>query len=101
MSAFSDKINSETPTLVDFHAIWCGPCKTQEPILKSAHKKFGDKVSFLKVDIDKNPNASSFYQVKAVPTLILFKKGEIKWRHSGVVAEQELEQILKQHITHV
>ncbi len=97
MSAFSDKINSDKPTLVDFHAIWCGPCKMQEPILKSAHKKFSDKVSFLKVDIDKNPNAAAAYQIKGVPTLILFKKGEIKWRHSGVVSEQVLSQELTRY----
>lgn len=98
MSAFSEKINSDKPTLVDFHAVWCGPCKMQEPILKSAHKKFGDKVSFLKVDIDKNPNASAAYQIKGVPTLILFKNGEIKWRHSGVVSEQVLSQELNRYI---
>lgn len=98
MSAFSDKINSAKPTLVDFHAVWCGPCKMQDPILKSAHKKLGDKVTFLKVDIDKNPQVASFYNIKGVPTLILFKNGQIKWRHSGVVSEHELEQTLRQNI---
>jgi len=98
MSAFTDKINSDKPTLVDFHADWCGPCKMQEPILKSVHKKIGDKVSFLKVDIDKNPRASSSYQIEGVPTLLLFKNGEIKWRHSGVVSAHVLEQVLTQHI---
>ncbi|MEP6793314.1 MAG: thioredoxin [Saprospiraceae bacterium] len=98
MSAFSDKINSDKPTLVDFHAVWCGPCKMQEPILKSAHTKFADRVSFLKVDIDKNPNAAASYQIKGVPTLILFKNGEIKWRHSGVVSEQVLKQELTRYI---
>jgi thioredoxin 1 len=98
MSAFTDKINSSKPTLVDFHADWCGPCKMQEPILKAAHKKLGDKVSFLKVDVDKNQGASSLYQIRAVPTLILFKNGEIKWRHSGVVSAHELEQVLTQYL---
>jgi len=98
MSAFSDKINSAKPTLVDFHAVWCGPCKMQEPILKTALKKFGDKVSFLKVDVDKNPQASTFYQVRGVPTLILFKNGEIIWRHSGVVSAHILDQTLTQYI---
>ncbi len=98
MSAFTDKINASKPTLVDFHAVWCGPCKTQEPILKSVHGKFGEKVSFLKVDIDKNQNAASAYQIRSVPTLLLFKNGEIKWRHSGVVSAHELEQVLVQHI---
>ncbi|HZV70456.1 MAG TPA: thioredoxin [Saprospiraceae bacterium] len=100
MSAFTDKINSEKPTLVDFHAVWCGPCKMQEPILKSAHKKFGDQVSFLKVDIDKNPKAATAYEIRGVPTLILFKKGEIKWRHSGVVSEQVLVQAINQQLEH-
>ncbi len=98
MSAFTDKINASKPTLVDFHAVWCGPCKMQEPILKSVYSKFGEKVSFLKVDIDKNPNAASSYQIRSVPTLLLFKNGEIKWRHSGVVSAQELEQVLAQNM---
>ena len=98
MSAFTEKINSQKPTLVDFHAIWCGPCKQQEPILQSIHKKMGNKVSFLKVDIDKNPRAATAYDIKAVPTLLLFKGGEIKWRHSGVVSAHTLEQILNQNI---
>ena len=98
MSAFTDKINSPKPTLVDFHAIWCGPCKMQEPVLKSVHQKMGDKVSFLKVDVDKNPEAASHFQIRGVPTLILFKNGEIKWRHSGVVTAQILEQVLHQNL---
>ena len=98
MSAFTDKINSAKPTLVDFHAVWCGPCKMQDPILKSAFNKFGDKVSFIKVDVDKNPQASSAYQIRGVPTLILFKNGEIIWRHTGVVSAHVLEQTLSQSI---
>ena len=98
MSTFSEKINSNKPTLVDFHAVWCGPCKMQEPVLKSVHKKFGDKVAFLKVDIDKNQKAAMAYDIKAVPTLLLFKSGEIKWRHPGVVSEHILTQILNQNL---
>ncbi len=98
MSAFTDKINSTIPTLVDFHAVWCSPCKMQEPILKAVHNKFGDQVSFLKVDIDKNPLAASSYQIRGVPTLILFKNGEMIWRHSGVVSAHILEQILKKNL---
>lgn len=98
MATFADKINSPRPTLVDFHAIWCGPCKMMEPILKSVHQKMGDKVSFLKVDIDKNPQAANAYQIRGVPTLILFKNGEIKWRQSGVVSAQVLEQALLKHM---
>jgi len=98
MSAFTDKINSAKPTLVDFHALWCGPCKMQDPILKTVHQKLGEKVTFLKVDIDKNPEASSLYQIRSVPTLLLFKNGEILWRHSGVVSPQVLEQVLNQNL---
>lgn len=98
MATFLEKINSQKPTLVDFHAVWCGPCKVMEPILKSVHQKMGDKVSFLKVDIDKNPGAANAYQIRGVPTLILFKNGQIKWRQSGVVSAHMLEQELMKHV---
>ena len=98
MATFADKINSEKPTLVDFHAVWCGPCKMMEPILKSAHQKFGEIVTFLKVDIDKNPAAANHYGIRGVPTLILFKKGEIKWQQSGVVSAHALEEVLKKFV---
>lgn len=100
MGAFAEKINSSRPTLVDFHAVWCGPCKMMEPILKSVNQKMGDKVSFLKVDIDKNPKAAGYYKIQGVPTLILFKNGEIKWRQSGVVSAHVLEQVLNQYAGH-
>ena len=99
MATFAEKINSDKPTLVDFHAVWCGPCKMMEPILKEAHKKYGDKISFLKVDIDKNQKAAQVYHIQGVPTLILFQGGKIKWRQSGVVSAQMLEQVLKQHVS--
>ena len=98
MATFADKINSLKPTLVDFHAVWCGPCKMMEPILKSVYQKMGDKISFLKVDIDKNPQAANAFQIRGVPTLILFKNGEIKWRQSGLVSAQILEQVLLKNI---
>jgi len=97
MATFAEKINSDKPTLVDFHAEWCGPCKMMEPILKSVHQKLGEKITFLKVDIDKNPQAANAYQIRGVPTLILFQKGQIKWRQSGVVSAQMLENILSQY----
>ena len=97
MATFAEKINSEKPTLVDFHALWCGPCKMMEPVLKAVHQKFGDKVTFLKVDIDKNPAAANRYGIRGVPTLMLFKKGAIKWQQSGVLSAHALEQVLKNY----
>jgi thioredoxin len=90
MSRFNDIINSEMPTLVDFTAVWCGPCKMMAPILKEVASKIEGKGRILKVDVDKNPAVSAQYGVQSVPTLILFKSGEIKWRQSGVVQASEL-----------
>ena len=98
MGKFADKINSPRPTLVDFHADWCGPCKMMEPILKTVNAKLGDRITFLKVDIDKNPKASQIYGITGVPTLILFKGGEIKWRQSGVLSAYDLETVLKKYV---
>lgn len=94
MSKFNDIINSEVPTLVDFSATWCGPCKMMEPILQNLSKKVGNSARILKVDIDKNPAVANLYQIQSVPTLLLFVKGEIKWWQSGVVNEQHLAEII-------
>ena len=94
MTKFNDIINSEVPTLVDFSATWCGPCKMMEPILQNLSKKVGNSARILKVDIDKNPAVANLYQIQSVPTLLLFVKGEIKWRQSGVVNEQHLAEII-------
>ncbi len=94
MSKFSELINGDTPVLVDFSAEWCGPCKMLAPILKEVAGKVGEKVKIIKVDIDKNPEAARAYHVQSVPTMILFKKGEIKWRQSGVMQAGQLSDVL-------
>lgn len=98
MAGFGELIQSDTPVLVDFFAEWCGPCKTMAPILKQAKDEVGDTVRIIKVDIDKNPEVARHFSIQGVPTLILFKGGEIKWRQSGVVPAQTLVQVARQHV---
>jgi len=97
MSKFTELINGDKPVLVDFFATWCGPCKMMSPILEETSKKIGDKASIIKIDVDKNQHAASHYGIQGVPTLILFKKGKILWRQSGVVQTNQLVSIINQY----
>ncbi len=95
---FTTIINDTRPVIVDFHAMWCGPCKVQSPILKELSAELGDKVRVIKIDVDQNNALSSQYQIQSVPTLIVFKNGKPVWRQSGVVSKAELYSVLMQNI---
>lgn len=95
MSKFNDLINSEQPLLVDFFAEWCAPCRKMGLILEQVAGKIDGKARIIKVDIDKNPAVAGKYGIRSVPTLVVFKKGEIKWRQSGIVPSNQLATILK------
>ena len=95
--SFQDIINSDTPTLVDFFATWCGPCIAMSPIIKQLKSEMGDKVNILKVDVDQNPQAAMAFQIYGVPTLIMFKNGEPVWRQSGVQSLQQLKAVVNAH----
>jgi|SRR5476651_1713617 len=97
MATFADLIKSDKPVLIDFSAEWCGPCKMMAPILKQLKDMVGDGVKIIKVDIDRNPAAANAYNVQSVPTLILFKDGQTKWRQSGVVQVGELKRVVEQY----
>ncbi len=97
MKNFKEVIASDKPVLVDFFAEWCGPCKMMAPILKQTKDLLGDKVTIIKVDIDKNPQVAKHFQIQGVPTLILFKSGQIKWRQSGVVPANNLVSVFNQY----
>jgi len=97
MGDFNSILNSGKPVLVDFFTEWCGPCKTMAPILKEVKTQLGDKATIIKVDIDKNHSAANAYQIRSVPTLILFKNGQPVWKQSGVVPANQLIQLFQQH----
>mgnify|MGYP000243905547 CR=1 FL=1 len=96
-SNFSRIIDSETPVLIDFFADWCGPCKMLAPILKEVKDELKDEIKIIKIDVDKNQQLASQYQVRGVPTMILFKNKQQLWRQSGVLQKQDLINIINQH----
>ena len=89
-TSFQELIQTEKPVLVDFFATWCGPCTQLAPILKEVKDQLGDRISIIKIDVDKNQEIASFYQVRGVPTLLLFQNGKQLWRQSGVVSKTEI-----------
>ena len=98
MSKFEEIINSTTPTLVDFHAEWCGPCKMMSPLLEQVSSEIGGMAKVIKVDIDKNQSFAASYGIRSVPTLILFKEGEIVWRQSGLPPKNLITESVKKFL---
>ena len=95
MSNFSEIINKDTPVLIDFYAEWCGPCKMMGPILKQVKDQLGNTISIIKIDVDKNQALATKYQVRGVPTLMLFKNGKQVWRQSGVLQKDDIINLIK------
>jgi thioredoxin 1 len=95
---FNKLVNADIPVLVDFYADWCGPCKMQAPILREVAREIGEKAKIVKIDVDKNQEIASRYQVRGVPTLILFKKGAVVWKTSGVVNKTQLIETIRKNL---
>lgn len=94
--SFQNIINSEKPVLIDFFATWCGPCQTLGPILKDVKEALGDEISIIKIDVDKNQAVASKFNVRGVPTMILFKNGNQLWRQSGVLSKEDLVKVIRE-----
>ncbi len=94
-SSFKKLISSESPVLVDFFADWCGPCKMLAPILKDVKEELGDAIKIVKIDVDKNQSIAAKYQVRGVPTMLLFKDGKQVWRQSGILQKKDIIQIIQ------
>lgn len=92
---FNSIIQDSKPVIVDFHALWCGPCKVQSPILQQIASELGDQVRVIKIDVDQNREIAGRYQIQAVPTLMIFKSGDIKYRQSGVHTKQQVMEAVK------
>ncbi len=97
MEKFNEIINSQQLTLVDFYATWCGPCKMMHPVLEQLKEQLGDSIRILKLDVDKNQSLSMNYRVQSVPTLMLFRNGEVLWRQSGAMGLNDLKSLISQY----
>ena len=98
MSTFKEIVGSSTPTLIDFHAEWCAPCKMMPPILEEVRQKLGDNVRILKIDVDKNQPLAAQLKIQGVPTLAIYKNGKMEWRQSGVIPAHQLIPIIQKYI---
>ena len=98
-SSFETLIKSDKPVLVDFYATWCGPCQMLGPILKEVKDNFKERISILKIDVDKNQEVAAHYRIKGVPTMMLFQNGKQLWRQSGVLSKTEIAAIIMEKST--
>jgi thioredoxin 1 len=95
---FREVIQGDKPVLVDFHATWCGPCKTMAPVLSELKQEWGDKLTIIKIDVDKAPDLAQSLSVQGVPTFVLFKGGMPLWRQSGAMSKAQLKNFLQPHL---
>ncbi|MDA9003274.1 thioredoxin [Flavobacteriaceae bacterium] len=98
MSTFQQIIQDPKPVLIDFYATWCGPCKMMPPILTQLKEKMGENLRIIKIDVDKNPEVASKYQIRGVPTLMLMRESKVLWKQSGVQEVNVLKQTIEQHL---
>ncbi len=96
-ASFSELVKSEKPTLVDFYAEWCGPCKMMKPILEQLKDSVGERARIIKIDVDKNPALANQLNIRGVPTLALFKDGQLKWVQAGVMQVNLLQQVIEKY----